>query len=222
MATPANGPRAVSNDITLEYGIAQTFALRFITGKNVPSRYPGGRVMFSAIDERKLFLSDEDGSDFERALRELGVQPADFIRVTKVRMPRGGGHSLRVELVPDEASAPVSMTAPAPAAGRLPPQVSTRSTQHETRSTLERDLEASLQQRRQPRPPAPAEAIDRAATGITATTAQLCAAFMVAIDAMNEARKYSQRSGFGDIVFNSEDLRAVALSVYIGQQRGGR
>lgn len=102
MATP--GMRVAGNDIKLDYGVAQVFALKFVTGKSVESRYPGGRVMFTAIDERKLFLDDEDANDFERALNELGIGPADFVSVTKIRHARGGGHSIRVEVVEDDSN----------------------------------------------------------------------------------------------------------------------
>jgi hypothetical protein len=226
MATSSMHVARPSNDIKLEYGVPQIFALKFTTGKNVESRFPGGRVMFTAIDDRKLFLDDEDANDFERSLNELRIGPADFIQVTKIRHARGGGHSIRVEAVDDSD-------------GREP------ATETQLERQLTRSIEAQREKRSAGNPeagrPAPRHSQSTSTnyqeknngnntvgpqpngpTVITPAAALLCGAFMAAIEALHEARQYSQRSGFGDIVFTSEDLRACALSVYINQAKGGR
>ncbi len=98
MASPAMR----DNNITLRAGVPETLAFRFIEGKNLgDSKFPPflPRVVFSTVDGRSLFLDSEDASDLERGMRELGIDPAqgDVARITLVKHPRGGGHSLRVE-----------------------------------------------------------------------------------------------------------------------------
>lgn len=55
-------------------------------------------------------------------------------------------------------------------------------------------------------------------TRITPVAMQLASCFCAAIDACLEAETYAKSKGLA-IEFNAEDLRAVALSVYIGAQR---
>lgn len=57
-------------------------------------------------------------------------------------------------------------------------------------------------------------------TRITPVAAQLAGCFCAAIDAALEAETYAKSKGM-EIEFNAEDLRAIALSVYIGAQRNG-
>jgi hypothetical protein len=186
----------------------QIVALRYLEGKNVKASYPGGRVMFSTVDSRRFFVNDDEANQLEHALVDQQIQAGENIAISRIQHGRGGGFSIRVART--QGSAPPPPTAYAP-----PP----------TPSQLEQQMTATLaQQRRQPEraitpQQQPTQVIDSAAAGINATTARLCAAFMSAIDAMAEARKYSQRSGYGDVVFNAEDLRAVALTAFIQQER---
>jgi hypothetical protein len=183
---------ARSNEIKLEYGVAQKFALKFATGKAVQSSFPGGRVMFTAVDERKLFLNDEDANDFERGVRDLGIVAGeDFVRVTKVRHPRGGGHSLRVERVEDDTSQDVS--------GRL-------GTSQPVQSRVAQPAQT------------PAEPAQLA---ITPASAQMCAAMCAAVDAIIETQAYASRRGLG-VTFSEESVRAIGLSIYIGAARASR
>src|SRR5579863_5371717 len=101
MGTAAMHVARAGDTIKLEYGAPQIFALKHVTGKSLgDSRFPPyqPRVLYTLVDERKMFLDAEESSEFEHALMDLGVRPADFIRVTKIKHPRGGGHSIRVEL----------------------------------------------------------------------------------------------------------------------------
>lgn len=211
MATP--GMRVAGNDIKLDYGVAQVFALKFVTGKSVESRYPGGRVMFTAIDERKLFLDDEDANDFERALTELGIGPADFVKATKIRHARGGGHSIRVEVVEDD----------------------------EPQSDLERDLTRSIeaQRARQSRRPeagdrrptsqaprttstntnnVPTSATAPPATAKGTMTGLLAGALMASVDAYVIAADYAKSKGIAvemNLDITGEDIRSSATAMLI-------
>jgi hypothetical protein len=220
MAT-ATMPRAGAdlNTIKLEYGIAQVFCLKFITGKSVPSQYPGGRVMFTAVDERRLFLNDEDANDLERGIQELGIRAGeDFVRVTKIKHPRGGGHSIRVERVPDENDEPAwvreSVREPArqtTAVARVAPATSATSA---TEALLEKSIEMARNGQR------PGVSVPETVK-LTPASVGMCAAMCAAVDAIIETQSYAQRRGLG-VTFSEESVRAIGLSIYIGEQRGGR
>jgi hypothetical protein len=214
MATAMHVARA-GDEIKLEYGQPEVFALKFTTGKNVQGRF-GPRVLFTAVDERKLWLDAEDGSDLERGMRDLDIQPAEFVRVTKIRHPRGGGHSIRVERVEDDPR------------DRQPP------------SRLEQDLERSLARFTPEAAPARTEAAPRyqektesgthiqasqqtnGSPVLTAASAKMCSAMCAAVDAILETQAYATRRGLG-LTFSEESVRAIGLSIYIGAQReGGR
>lgn len=249
MATTQTRPYLANADIKLEYGAPQTFALKFAEGKSVESRFPGGRVMFTAIDDRKLFLDDEDANDLERTMRELGIGVADFMKVTKIRHARGGGHSIRVERVgePDD-------NAPAWVRGDNPD--THPDTRHAVRKPLqsreearaavptreEALLEKSIEMARErgagafqrtpsrvspEPPPAPAQTATNNGdhtTGpaiFTTDAAPMLAAMCAAVDAIVETQAYAQRRGLG-VTFSEESVRAIGLSIYIGNQRGAR
>lgn len=270
MATTQARPYlAGSAEIKLEYGVAQTFALKFITGKNCgEAKFPpfGPRVLFTALDDRRLWLGGEDASDFEHALVDLGIQPADFIRVTKIKHPRGGGHSIRVERVVDANDANDADDAPAWVrtdpdmrhAVRMPPS---RQTYDNAPSREEALLEKSVELARErgaaafQRPPArispdsaptpayttngttsdhtpkPAAAHQQTATNnsdhtagqaiFTTDAAPMLAAMCAAVDAIVETQAYAQRRGLG-VTFSEESVRAIGLSIYIGNQRSAR
>jgi hypothetical protein len=216
---------AGSNEIKLEYGVAQVFALKFINGKNLgDSKFPPflPRVLFTAIDDRKLFLDTEDAGEFEHALLDLRVQPADFISVTKIKHPRGGGHSIRVELVEDEPDT----RAPEPPAARsrrdpAPAPPSRIEAQLERSVELARTHGASAFRNPPPAPPPPPPAEPASAALFAGDAASMLAAMCAAVDAIVETQAYAQRRGLG-VTFSEESVRAIGLSIYIGNQRAGR
>ena len=236
MAT-ATMPRA-GDTIKLEYGVPQIACFKWLEGKSVPSQF-GTRAMFTAIDSRKLFVDGEDANDIERGMRELGIRPGeDFVRLTKIRHARGGGHSIRVERIEegrDDAPAWVRDVATAPASrpdmrqpARMPPQpertpVAQPRTQTHT-SNVEALLEKSVELARErgpaafitPKPDQPA-----APAVFTTDAAPMLAAMCAAVDAIVETQAYAQRRGLG-VTFSEESVRAIGLSIYIGNQRGTR
>lgn len=215
----ATMPRPISggDQITLEYGKAEVFALRFTSGKSVPSKYPGGRVMFSSVDRGALFLNDEDAGDLEISLRKLGVEPGDLIRVMKVKMPHGGGHALRVERVSDAAEPPPTSRAQF----AEPPS--------RMESLLEKSIEMARGRTAYEHEPRFTEPVQRSATPVapvtakplTATHAKFLSAYMVAIDIIAEARVYLGRTDLPVDVVTFGDIRALAATIIIDQQ-GGR
>lgn len=203
MATAINAP--YSTEIKLGPQ-PQNFALKFITGKNLGnSKFAPflPRVLFTAIDDRKLFLEAEDASDFERALRDLGVQSGDFVAAARVKLPRGG-HSIQVKRV-DESAAPSQ-------------------TRQEFVTATETLLAKSVEMAREHGPSAfiaAAPVADAQPVKITPAAVQMCAAMCAAVDAIIETQAYAQRRGLG-VTFSEESVRAIGLSIYISAAKGGR
>jgi hypothetical protein len=239
MATVISGPRAYSMDIKLEYGVAQTFALKYTTGKNCgEARFPpfGPRVMYTSIDDRKLWLGADDASDVDHALLDLGIQPGEFVRMTKIKHPRGGGSSIRVERADEQPrqpretrydNAPEWVDAPPAQAWEQP-----RPTREE--ALLEQSVALARQHgaRAFQRPPSRVspETPPAAAPASTDTSDhsgfahQLKPSFLAAVDAIREAQRYADAQGL-KVTFTSEDVRATAISAFIQAEKaamGGR
>jgi hypothetical protein len=201
MATAIRSAR--SDEIKLETNVPQTFALKYSTGKPVGE---WGNIMFTAIDGRRLFLNTEDASEFEHALLDLRIQPADFITVTRVKHGgRGGGFSIRVERVPDESEA---RQPPEPPAARRPP----------ARSTTEALLEKSVEMARAAGPAAFTTPAPSVQAEITPAAVRLCSTMCILIDSMTEAKAYAQRRG---IDLTNEDLRCLVTTAYMSDCKGG-
>jgi hypothetical protein len=188
---PATMPR-IGDEIKLD-DAPQVFALRYMEGKQVPSRFPGGRAMFTAFDNRKLFLNDDETSQLEHALAEQGIRPGEHIEVSRISHGRGGGFSIRIQRVMSERAQGASVSA----------------WQHNTPTPAYSNQHQSPQ-RSTPEPAAPAS------PSATAMRTALCDA----VDAIIEAQAYATRRGLG-VTFSEESVRAIGLSIYIGSQRGG-
>jgi hypothetical protein len=193
-------------EIKLEYGEPQTLALRFIQGKEVQGKY-GLRIMFTTSDDRKWFMDADDGIAFERRLAELNVQAGDPIRVTKIRLQHGGGY-IKIEPLSDAHEDPRLV-------GQLEKSIEmareTRSAQTRVAAPARTET-APVQQPQQP---------TNDTQPITPLSAKFLAAYMVAVDVLLETRTYAQRKG---LALNIEcgDVRALAATLVIDQQKGGR
>lgn len=243
MASPA---RSLSdNTIKLEYGVSETLCFRFIEGKNLgKSEFPpfAIRVRFSTQDDRSLFLDAEDASDLERGLRNAGVDPrqGDFVRVTKIRHPRGGGHSIRVERVDDDGPNPD----PPARHDREQPRRASRE-----EALLEKSVELARTRgagafitRREPetesrtasgprhehhvsqptRQPTNNTAAPASAKGTM--TGLVAGALIASIDAYIAAAEYGKSKGIAvdlRLDFNAEDIRQSATAMLIEYWRSG-
>lgn len=191
MATASVFPK-----VRFEYGVPETLALKYVAPKAVDGGW-GPQFMWTCTDERKMYLDAEDGADVDRRLTELGVRPGQMIEITKVRHPRGGGHSFRVELAGELAeetplAAKLSQSLAAVRSGERP-----------------RAPEAIADEARRTAAPEPA---------MNPASVKMLAAFAVAIDALAEAQAYAERKSLR-VAFSAEDVRCVALSVYISGER---
>jgi hypothetical protein len=165
--------------------------------------------MFTAADEgygeRKIWMDWEAASNLAIELKRLGIQVGEAIRCVKVKHARGGGHGYTV----------------ARAAQTAPPEWVTRDEAAAAPAPIEAQLERSLamvrqhgpQVFRQPAPAAEPEAIAPGAAG-------LAAALKAAVDSVLEATVYAARKGL-ELAFTTEDIRALAATVYINQQKAG-
>jgi hypothetical protein len=231
MATTQTRPHVAGNDqIKLEYGVPQIACFKWLEGKSVPSQF-GERAMFTAIDSRKLFVDGEDASDIERGIRELGIRPGeDFVRLTKIRHSRGGGHSIRVERVedPDGAPAWVRDVATAPASRQPSREEARAAVPTREEALLEKSVELARERgaaafhrapaRISPEPP-PAPASEATNNGDHSVRAhQLKGSFLAAVDAMVAAQAYCDAQGL-KVTFTSEDVRAVAISCFIQAEK---
>lgn len=199
----------------------QVFALKLTTGRSVNSKFPGGRVMFIAVDERRLFLNDEDANQFEHAMLDTRIQPAEFMRVSRVQHGRGGGFAIRVERIEDE----------------LPAAVSTRSLP-DAPSRLEAQLEKSVEMARihgpaafaaqpksrgtapPPRSAAPVQESHHPDNTARPDSPPFLSEYKMAIETLIAARSYAQSQGLA-IEIRCEDVRCLAATFIINAS-GGR
>lgn len=242
MATAIDNRLArTSTEIKLDPGVPQVFALKYVTGKNLGnSQYPPfmPRVLFTAVDNRKLWMDAEEASAFELRLRELRVQPADFIRVLRVR--RGG--EIHVELAEESklerelmqsldagderkraarATTSTPRRAPGAAARALTEQEAYELGLSSERGAGTGSTAPATEEHYNNSPNHTADpATAPGAARITPAAARLCASFMAAIDAVGEAQTYADRRGL-KITFTSEDVRSTAISCYISACREG-
>ena len=237
MASPAYASRPGGDEIKLS-AAPQIFALKYVTGKDVLSKFPGGRVMFSAIDGRKLFLNDEDANEFEHGLADQQIRPGELIAASRVSHGRGGGFAIRVERVPD--------TAVDDAPGWVTRAGAGERTQQAPPSRIEAQLEKSVEIARRhgaqafvtpqaaenrgtaaspesaaPTPGRQQQPNDSAPASAKGTMSGLLAgALCASIDAYAIATEYAASKGL-PLTFAPEDVRTSANSMLIEYWRSG-
>jgi hypothetical protein len=216
MATAA---RSYSDEIKLT-AVPQVFALKFIAGKDVISKFPGGRVMFTLADSRKLFLNDEDANEFEHSMLEQGIGPTDFMSVSRVSHGRGGGFSIRVEKIDDEGSAIESQLEQSVAIARHGQNPSLRAKETTAPPQQERAAHSGYRgtlNNNQPNNPTP----EPPAAAEGGTMGQLLAgALCASIDAYVLASEYAQSKGLA-LTFAAESIQASANTMLIQYWRDG-
>jgi hypothetical protein len=195
------------DEIKLETNVAQTFALKYTTGKAVGQ---WGNIMFTAVDDRRLFLNAEDASEFEHALLDLRYKPADFIRVTRVKhgKARGGGFAIRVELEKDEPQSDRDYTSD------LAQSISNAEASRRLQAQRARALQPVV-------PVVGAQATAQSTDGERVPMSKdLGRALIASIDAAAIAAQYAESKGIS-IAFTSEDIRCFAVSILTEFWRNG-
>lgn len=209
--------RWASDTIKLEYGVPQVFALKYLTGKPVESRFPGGRVLFST-SRGSLFLNDEDASDFERGVREIAPAAGEEVRVVMVKHAHGGGHSIRVALA-SEAAEPTHTEALLEKSVEMARNGQREGFRAAAMQATTAPVTYAFKENQNAEVPAAVQSFNGSPL-ITPQSAKLCAVMCSLIDAMTEAKTYSVRRGLD---LTTEDLRALVVTAFIQASReGGR
>ena len=163
------------------------------------------------------------------ALIRSGARAGDDVQFVKLGNGKTTSYDVQV-VTAGEAAAPaarpaVRQTMPLPASayyqptlagnGAAPAPAQAIERQARTAQYVTRELKtASVGAPTQPAPEQPRQA------EVHPITEQLAKCLRSAIDACKQAQDYAREQQFG-IQFTSEDVRAIGLSVYIGQQRNG-
>jgi hypothetical protein len=185
--------------IKFQPGQTEVVALKFDEGKNVEGKF-GPQVAFSTIDDRMFYLDPTPADDVETELRKFGIKAGTPFKLTKVKTSHGGSR-FTVEPIAargDEGghNVPGRARYSAPAPGYW-------------------DVEI---------PPTPAaQPVAAPAPAAQPSTSAVCmmAAMCAAVDAVIETQAYATRRGLG-VTFSEESVRAIGLSIYISNCKGGR
>jgi hypothetical protein len=210
----------------------EIFALKFLTGKDVQSSFPGGRVMFTAVDGRKIFLNDEDANELEHALADQQIRSGQEIAVSRIQHGRGGGFAIRVELAETRRS---DRRDPAPARhGSATPRTWGDFTANPTTEELldrsvriaQHDPAAFRQDRHVQRAMVPAgpEMAAPPASAKGSMGKLLAGSLIASIDAYLLAADYAKAKGVPVSIkldFNGEDIRSSASVMQIEYYRSG-
>jgi len=177
-------PRAI---VQLAPGKPEVLALKFAKGRDY-----GERVLFSTVDERVLYLDQEEA----RELEALGIPKEVPFSITRVRTGKGGTRCefARLNGAAEKAAAPNG-------SARVPQA-------HDTPVY--------------PEVPAVSSLGSPDLTGrITPVAAKLLASYMTAVDTLLETQVYAQRKGLV-IAITCEDVRCLAATVFISAEGGSR
>jgi hypothetical protein len=181
--------------LQLRVGVPAIIALQSTTGKLKESKIPNcpSDVQFTLVDGRVAYLP----MTVADRIRQAGIQAGQNFEIVKASM-----HDFRLRKI--GAGSAVSAAPPAIA----------QTTTSAAPSATSRNGQNNSSQVPAGGPPAPPH------VSVPTATNQLMGCFMQAIDAIQEAQLYANRKGLG-ITFSSEDVRATAISCWIGCNKGG-
>lgn len=172
-------------------------------GESVPSNFTRGGfdVLFKTDGGDQLYMEPEKAGDIEREMQQLGIRYGEQMQLTKIKQSHGR-HAYRVERLRDSGGHNVperSAGYNAPPAPPPPPPPPAHAPRYSEAAAL---------------PPLPSNPV-------TPASAKFLAAYMVAIDTLIESRVYAQRKGLA-LEIHCEDVRALAATLIIDAQKGGR
>jgi hypothetical protein len=183
--------------LRLEDNIPEVISLAFATGREVPSNIQGkpADIMFTLVDGRRTFLP----LDAAAQIAHIGVTARQPFEICKMKVGRKTDYRIRLMAEGAAATAPTAITA-------APKGTTVNTHQHHNGSNA-----ASYKPATPPAPDAPA--------ALAPQSTKLCAAMCSLIDAMVEAKTYSERRGLD---LSTEDLRALVVTAFINDCKGGR
>jgi hypothetical protein len=185
--------------IKFETNQPQVLALMFSEGKPVESQFTGSQVMFSTVDGRRMYLAPFVAEKIAAA----GIVAKQQFEICKKQVGRQIEWQVRTH---NATAGSVSEAKPA-----ATPVQSDDRTHQEYNGNAHRD--------HTPGYPALEQALPAQAP-VTKTSAKLMACLAAAIDAAAEAQTYAGHRGL-KILFNSEDIRCLALSAFISSEKNG-
>jgi len=190
----------MSETIKFETNMPQVLALAFTEGKPVESQFTGSQVMFSTVDGRRMYLAPF----VAEKIRAAGISARMPFEICKKQVGRSIEWQVRTQ---NAAAGAVSEATPTAAQVRSLNQ------------TVPKEYNGYRDEVMPKSPPVPM-ASPAAATPVPRTSTKLMGALAAAIDAAMEAEVYCARHG-REISFTSEDIRALAITVYISNCKGG-
>jgi hypothetical protein len=175
--------------------IPQIVSLQFANGKATKSQFGGEQMMFTTTDNRVMFLAPFVADK----IRDLGIGARTPFKICKRETERGKVQ-FEVETLANAR-----------------PETGATSWQSTPIPTRQMNTEASNPSNGNPVP-----AIPVPPAGVIPQDAKcMMAAMCAAVDAIVETQAYAQRRGLG-VTFSEESVRAIGLSIYISNCKGGR
>ena len=213
----SNTARQLSEKVQFHNGETELVTLRFDSGKLTPGRY-GDQYMFGLEDGRIMFVEPAVNAQ----IVELGARRGDTIGITK-RSEKQGRSTVTnwdveiVQAATDENEPPDWARQPEPA--RTPERMD--GYKPYAARTEQRQAPAPVETRIERQPVREVSQAQAAASSPASERDQLLRCLIHAIDAARLASRYAADQG-QPVQFGGEDIRALALSVFIGHQKAGR
>jgi hypothetical protein len=183
-------------------GVPVALMLRSTEPKMAPDNGFGSAMMFSS-SAGPIYLDPDPAREIVDQLQQLAIRPNELIRIIKIKTSHGG-HRWHVER-PAKIQGDIET---APAAGSDKKTAARTSSAEETNNSNNTEETKRLVEPLQP----------NGTPVITPQSAKMCAAFMAAVDAIIEVQAYATRRGLG-LTFSEESVRAIGLTIYIGEDR---
>jgi hypothetical protein len=185
------------------FGAPKTVAFK-APGVTAASSIGDPQVKFAMASGDVLYLDEGPAGDIERGLRELGIQYGEEFRLTRAKTSHGGSR-FEVARLRDSGghNVPERQQRSAPSNDAYDQRFD------EPAPSSRAEWEARQ------RGPAPVATVQP----VRPTSAKLSGTVCAMLDAMNEAAVYAERIGLG---ITSEDLRALIITAFIDNAKGGR
>lgn len=233
-----NSPRKSQQrqKVTFRLGEPKRVTLGYMPGKMIASRYGADQVMYSLDNDQVMFVDQEAADQIDKT----GANTGDTIELVKERRGTGPGNQTGWDIrlvgrsgIGNHQSAPQAERTP-PQAERIPPQRANHPIDSQTAArrreqatsdaayaenigTLERQQQEELPDWINYEDCKPAQLTPASPSSRDMMLKCLCHA----IDAASAATRYAQELKL-QITFGGEDVRAIALTEYIGLQKVGR
>jgi len=200
-----NGHRAPGQPggtLRFQVNVPEQVALKFRTGREVEGQY-GPQLMFTLVDGRRMYLDPPVAESVE----QLGVRPRELFTICK-RKGIGTGHSVRWEV---NRLDPPAANGPTPSEHDAPPPAAYG-------SNLERQLANSIEHVQRTKANGHSNGSGLAEV-VSIEAATMTSMLRVSVDALVATQSYAKKQHGVELAFGGEDVRAVALSLYISHSR---